>query len=599
MSITRHICVGILTVMISFATLQAQVVTGAITGRVTDSTGAVVPETVVQIENVDTGFSRSLQTDSEGRYVARNLPLGSYTVTVQHTGFQTEVRRDIVLSVASEVVSDFELGVSAVERTVEVKADAASIETTTTTLSNLVNQDQMRELPLNGRSFENLTLLTPGLLANQSEAGQVQTGNRGFGMRISTDGARNDANLFLLDGTVVNDQSGQSPAGAAGVTLGVEGILEFRVLTHNFSAEYGRSSGSVVSAVTRSGTNVFHGSAYEFVRNDIFDARNYFNPGALPPFRRNQFGASAGGPVIRNRIFFFANYEGLRQRQGVTVIATVPDANARMGLVPNSAHVLQHVPLSSAILPYLNPSVWPLPNGVDFGDGTGQYISNFSSATTDDYMLARMDFHLSEKDSFYWRYVFDTSEAVNPQPITLFQGINEATDHFVTLSETHIVSTSALNEFRFAFNRTFPSQVLSTLNAPASLAFVPGQAAGTISFANSGSTGGQLSLWGNSQKSPTTYGQNLFQVTDAFSYIRGAHSLKFGADLQRIQGNTDGSIGYTRGFYTFGGLLPLLAAQPTNFSVATTGGSSELRTGIGGRPTLDGLFRTTFAFAPI
>jgi hypothetical protein len=566
MSMRRCTCLGVLALLLSFVNARAQNVTGTITGQVTDRAGGVVPSTTIRILNKDTGFSRTLQTDQEGRYAARNLPLGAYSVTVEHEGFQTEVRQGITLDVGSELVTNFELVVGTVGQTVEVTADVNAVETTNATLSTLVSPEQMRELPLNGRSFEDLTQLTPGLVANSSEVGQVPGGSRGYGMRLSTNGARNDMNLFLLDGTVINDQSGQSPAGAAGLTLGVEGILEFRVLAHNYAAEYGRGGGAVISSVTRSGTNAFHGSAYEFVRNNIFDARNYFNQGALPPFRRNQFGASFGGPVKQNRIFFFANYEGLRQRQGVTVIATVPDANARLGIIPGKAPIV----VNPAVAPYLDPAIWPLPNGPNNGDGTGKYITNFSSSTTENYALARMDFHLSDKDTVYWRYVFDPSNAVLAQPIATFQSLNQGTNHFVVLSETHVFSTSSVNEFRFAFNRTFPAQVLSSTNAPDSLAFLPGQAAGTITFGNSGSTAGQLSLWGDSQKAPSAFGQNIFEYTDAFSYFRGAHSLKFGGDIERIQGNTDGSIGYRRGLYTFGGLSSLLAGTPTNFSASTT-----------------------------
>src|SRR6266849_2825354 len=318
----------------SSAVILGQAVTGSILGRVTDPTGAVLPGATVQIQNSETGFSQTAQTDSEGRYWVRNLPPGSYDVTVTLTGFQSQVQRRIVLSVASEITVNAELAVGNAQERVEVTAAAAAIETTNATISGLVSQDQMRDLPLNGRSLDQLVLLNPGVFVSRYTQ-NVST--LGRGMRISVNGGRQDANVYLIDGTLVNDHAANGPNSAGGNALGVEGILEYRVLSHNFSAEYGRNSGAVISMVTRSGTNEFHGSAYEFIRNTVFNARNFFNTGGLPAFHRNQYGGALGGPIKKDKVFFFANYEGLRQRQGKTFISTVPDLNARKGQVPNAS----------------------------------------------------------------------------------------------------------------------------------------------------------------------------------------------------------------------------------------------------------------------
>jgi carboxypeptidase family protein len=539
-----------------------QSVTGSILGRVTDTSGAVVSGATVQLQNVDTGFSRTEQTDSEGRYLARNLSLGTYSVTVQQPGFHTEVHSGIVLTVASEAVVNVELTVGSVQESVNVTAEAMAVETTNATLSSLVSQDQLRDLPLNGRSVDTLALLSPGVFANRSASANATVG---LGLHLSVNGARQDWNLYLLDGTVMNDALSGRDSGA-GVAMGVEGILEFRLLTHGFSAEYGRAAGGIVSAVTRSGTNEFHGSAYEFVRNNIFDARNFFNPGNLPAFRRNQFGATAGGRIIKDRFFFFANYEGLRTRQGITLISSVPDLNARKGLVPNAAGVLTQVPLNPIVIPYLN--LYPLPNGNNHGDGTADSIANFSQPTTEDYSMERIDFRLSDKDSSYGRYVYDPSSteiaSVVPTFVTSITGV----DRFLILSETHIFSGSSLNEFRFAINRTFPTQQsASTVPVTPSLSFVPGQIFGLISF--SGAVAGSTALSSLGGRGHSIYAQNLFQESDTYTIARGAHSLKIGADLEREQIYAlNGSA--TNGNFQFSGLTSLLAGTPTTYTQSVT-----------------------------
>jgi carboxypeptidase family protein/TonB-dependent receptor-like protein len=553
---------AVLLVLLTTTNAFGQAVTGTILGRVTDTTSAIVPNAAITIQNTATGFSQTVQTDSDGRYSARNLPLGTYTVTVQQAGFRTEVRSGIVLTVASEIAVNVELAVGNVQEKVDVTAEATLIETTNAIVSGLVSQDQLRDLPLNGRSIDKLALLSPGVFSNQSKTKNATTG---LGLALSVNGGRPDANLFLLDGTVTNDSTA-GRGSASGQALGVEGILEFRVLTHNFGAEYGRNSGAVVSAVTRSGTNAFHGSAYEFVRNNLFDARNFFNPGDLPAFRRNQFGAALGGRLIRDQVFFFVNYEGLRQRQGITNIASVPDANARQGSVPDpTTGQLRPVTLNPAVVPYIN--LYPLPNGRNFGDGTAESISNFSQPTTEDYAMERMDFRLSDQDSFYWRYVFDPSDTFLPDVVPLFGSAIFAADHFAVLSETHVFSGASLNEFRFAFNRTNPHQnTLPVISLDPSLSFVPGEVFGLITFSARTAGSASVSAIGTARGGLNKWPQNLFQTTDTFNAVHGAHSLKIGVDLQRVQLNNYYGVA-ARGSYQFGTLEDLLAGRPSSFSV--------------------------------
>ena len=412
-----------------------------------------------------------------------------------------------MLTVALEAVVDMSLTVGAVTQTVEVAGEAPAIETTNATISGLVNEEQIRDLPVNGRNYVDLALLSPGVLYDRTTGNDPTTG---YGQRLSVNGSRTDANLYLLDGANVNGPANDA-ASVSGLTLGVEGIREFRLLTHNYDAEYGHGAGAVVSAVTRSGTNQLHGSVYEFVRNNVFDARDFFNVGDLPAFRRNQFGAAVGGPIKKDSIFYFANYEGLRQRQGNPVIVSVPDVNARQGLVPDpTTGALQQVPLNPAIVPYLK--LYPVPNGRNFGDGTAQFIENFSAPTTEDYAMERMDFRPSDKDSFFWRHVDDPSNRLRtPVTTPTFVISDEATNHFVSLSESRIFSGAALNNFFFAFDRA--SRGAGTSAAPGitvdpSLAFIPGHQIRTISFSVTNNSGQQLAELGTSRNNPTVFTQN-------------------------------------------------------------------------------------------
>ena len=409
-----------------------------------------------------------------------------------------------------------------------------------------------------------------------------------------------NANLHLLDGTDANDFTNNGPGSAAGLSLGVEAIREFRVLTHNFSAEYGRNAGAIISAITRSGTNQFHGSAFEFVRNNIFDARNFFKiaqapaPSPLPAYRQNQFGASFGGPLRKDRIFFFLNYEGYRQRQGVTSITSVPDLNTRQGLLPNpTTGVLTPVGpgpnngLNPAVVPYLN--LYFLPNGRNLGGGVAEFIANSSNSATDDYALERMDFRLSDKDSFYWRYVFDPSNAVIP-PAGIPFGITTATtNHFAVLSETHVFSGALLNESRFAFNRTFFDYRSTGVDINHALDFVPGAGFGQISFTATSTVGGTgaISQTGTNTFNPQYFPQNIFQVTDTLSYVTGPHTWKFGFNIERLQ---NGAYVYAlaRGQYIFSSLPSFLLGNPTTATFALLEGTgSNVR---GFRQTLLGWF---------
>src|ERR1700716_153325 len=318
--------------------VQAQVAGGTITGTVVDSSGRGLPNASVSITNVATGIKRSLTTNDDGYYIAPNLLPASYELTFAAPGFKTEVRSGIELTVGATVSMNMTMQVGGSQETIQVQTEAPDVQLATSDISAVVNATTVRELPLNGRSWTDLATLQPGVnrIETQPDFSQgTDRGNRGFGQQLTISGARPQQNNYRLDGVSLNDYANGAPGSVLGGSLGVDAIQEFSVLTSNYSAEYGKTSGGVVNAITRSGTNQIHGSIYEFLRNSRLDAKNYFDDPKkpIPPFKRNQFGGAVGGPIFKNRTFFFADYEGIRQSKGITNVTFVPSQNARNGIL--------------------------------------------------------------------------------------------------------------------------------------------------------------------------------------------------------------------------------------------------------------------------
>jgi len=340
---------------LSASVALAQDTTGTILGTITDASGAVLPGVTVTVKNTDTSQSRTIVTDDGGRYRVPLLAPGHYEVTAQISGFQTMVRSGITVTVGQQAVVDARLSLGNVSESITVEGAAPLVETTTGTISNVVTEAQLGSMPLNGRDITQLVLLQPGVVMSRSS---VQGSNVGQGTKMSVAGSRPSQNMFTLDGTAYNDALNNTPASANGVMTGVETIKEFRVVTNAMSAEYGRAGGGVFNVVTKSGTNSFTGSAFEFFRDDRLDGKNYFDD-EKPDFRRNQFGGSFGGPILKDRTFFFGSYEGLREHKGITQVATVLDENARRGILPGQAPIT----IPAAILPYLSLSIRRLDSG--------------------------------------------------------------------------------------------------------------------------------------------------------------------------------------------------------------------------------------------
>src|SRR6266436_106491 len=314
--------------------VYAQVAGATLTGTVKDSSGAVIPNAQVAITDLATGVTRTVSPGSSGLYTAPNLLPGNYEIRITATGFSTQLQKGVTLTVGAQQVLDFTMRVGQMTQTVEVTTEAPTVELTSSTLSATVNATTVRELPLDGRSWTELANLQPGVVAAETHA--AVNVNRGYGAQLSMSGARPQQNNYRLDGISINDYSNGGPGSVLGQNLGVEAIQEFSVLTSNYSAEYGKTSGGVVNAISRSGTNQFHGSAYEFLRNNALDAPGYFEGGTTPPFKRNQFGASAGGPIRKDRTFVFGDYEGVRQSLGTAVINTTLSGPARLGILHDS-----------------------------------------------------------------------------------------------------------------------------------------------------------------------------------------------------------------------------------------------------------------------
>jgi carboxypeptidase family protein/TonB-dependent receptor-like protein len=578
-----HLRVLLIGAILGGLVVYAQVTTGTISGVVQDPSGGVSPGVAITVRNLDTGAARTVTTDPRGSYTAPNLSLGNYEVQAQQSGFQTEIRNGITLTVGREVVINFALKVGQISDKITVTSEALLVESTTATLSSLVDERTIRDLPLNGRSYDQLALGQPGVVS--MGAGQAAPAfDFGTGTRFSVTGSRAYANSFLLDGTNINDHANGTPGGAAGTNLGVDGIREVKIITNLSTAEYGGSSGGVISAVTRSGTNTVHGSAFEFLRNSALDSPGYFDGGVVPPFRRNQFGGALGGPIKKDKTFFFGAYEGLRQGLGTTGTAIVPTALAKQGILPTST-----VRVNSIVQPFVN--LYPDPNGRDFGDGTAEYVSSPTITTNEDYFMIRVDHQISDKMRVFGRYSLDKDTQVIPNfgGLPIFSEHDVARRQYSTFQISNILRPALVNSLRLSYNRTY--QLFDDLpNKPLGpeFSFIPGQSMGTIMLGSTTGGSNALNPLGVDNGAPRDYKYNLFQWGDDLTLNKGRHTFKVGADLRRLQDNAI-TAASPRGVYTFDNFVSLLEAIPSadvGFAAPKLGSSSYR----GFRETMAGVY---------
>jgi outer membrane receptor protein involved in Fe transport len=543
---------GVLLILAGLPALSfGQATSGILSGVVRDPSQAVIAGASVAATNTETGVTRSSVTNASGRYRVGELMPGKYQLTVSMAGFQKEVRKDIVLQVGQEVSLNFSLQVGGVEQQVEVTAEVPVVDTTTATVSSVVNQEQLRELPLNGRSFTDLITLDT-VASTPTNQNSSSTGNYGAGLQLTVAGARSDANAFTIDGTDMNATSNNTPGSAAGVQLGVDTIREFQVITSNAKAEYGRSAGAIVNAVTRSGTNDLHGSLFEFLRNNKLDARSFIdlptetNPnGSLPPFKRNQFGGTLGGPVKTDTSFYFLAYEGLRQRLTTSFVRRVPTADGRLGIGVLTASQT----VNRKVEPYINLYPLPSPGGTDYGDGTADYFDTVAQPANENFGSARYDHHLSESDFVFARYTIDRGDSTLPGGF-LAPTSYVTSNQYLTLQYDRIMSPTLLNMFRAGYNRSYSNVNPIQVPGGENLGFTPGQPLGLLTPTPLDPIGpaGIVSLF---------QVQNAFQFDDNLTWTRGNHTMKFGATATRFQWNTD-QPAFIQGSITFSSLANFL-----------------------------------------
>lgn len=529
-------CLALWGAGICYGIAHAQGTSADIVGTVSDATRAVVPGASITATNVETNLQRQVESSSTGGFVLPNLPPGIYRVEVTKQGFQTSVRENVTLTVGQRFLLNTTLQVGEVTQQVSVVAEAAQLQTTTSEVSGSVSPTQVQELPLLGRDFRDLTMLLPGVIpipASYTQGSVTTSGLRAF--RISISGGRTTETGYYLDGLYINNQSGYAPAGVTGGQLGIDAVREFRVLVNSYTAEYGRSGAGAVEMVSRSGTNNFHGSVFEFLRNDKLNARNFFDIPNKAPQRRNQFGATVGGPVQKDKTFFFGSWEGLRAKEGQTFVARVPDLNAREGLLPDGRGGLAALPnLIGTPVAQAVMKLFPAPNGRNFGDGSAESSTPFMSPTRDDFVNGRLDRALTPNHNFLVRYTMDEGSRTLPLQAPTFQQTNKSRVQWISLGETWIVSTNLINTFRAGLARTWTQ--LTESPSPGTtvdpIIIIPGRwAAPAIGIGNLSEVG---------QRNASQHGIevfNIFQYSDDLIYNRSAHTVKFGVRLERQQRN--------------------------------------------------------------
>src|SRR6266850_4582501 len=548
------------------STLTAQTVGGSLQGFVTDATGAALPRAQVLVLNVGTGATRELTTDEGGRYRVPILPPGDYEVHVTASGFRTSVRRGIQLDIGQTLIVDLALEVGGVEAEVSVSAEAPRINLANGSVSGLIDDKQIRDLPLNGRSFQQLALLQPGVTSALAAGSDVVGGRT---PKISINGARPEQNSFLLDGTDINNVYNKTPGSSAGVLLGVEAVLEFQVLTNAFPAEFGRSAGGIINAVTRSGANALRGSAFAFYRNSALDAKNYFDPAdkPIPDFYRHQLGGVLGGPIQKDRTFFFGAFESLIERFGVTGVTAVPDDNARLGILPSGS-----VPLHPAIPAYLD-TLFPRANGRSLGGGAAEYRFTRTQPTSEYFAQGRIDHRFGSGDTLFGRYTFDDGK-VDRQP-TLKPPIVFTQEHtrnqYLTVEHHHLLSSALLNTLNGGINRSVSlADNVRTIDIAPDMSWIPGERFGYLTIQ------GLVTEMAGDFRLPRNDYLNNFQIGDTLFLTRGSHAVKAGFQGQYMQFDQD-TTSQRGGIAVFSSLTNFLQGQVNNFDFAVPGKIDPIR----------------------
>jgi hypothetical protein len=511
--------------------VHAQMVGGTISGNVVDSAGAAVARAEVLIRNDETGSERKFTTAEGGAFSAPSVPVGVYTVSVSREGFAPLTRTGIGLTVGQNVQLHLALTVGSVQESVSVVDTPSVVETSTLQTQGLVDERQVKELPLNGRSFDQLIQLNPASVSYTTQrSGGVGTSNSSVGNMYSVSGRRPQDNLFLLNGIEYTGASliNVTPGGTSGQLLGVDAVREFNVVSDTYGANYGKRAGAQISIITASGGNKVHGSVYEFLRNSALDARNYFDQAQIPEFQRNNFGAALGGPVRHDKLFAFGNYEGYRQHLGLSAVSFVPDSASRAAAV-------------ATVRPLL--ALWPVANGPELlnpngsQSGIAEAFSNPPQRVREDFGTTRMDDNLTQNDLLFGVYTVDDSDANTPSQnaySTIYERLRE---QVLSAQEQHVLSPNLLNTFRFGYSR---AAYYFTGQAPDAVpGWIAGKPVGAVVIAGSTASNGasQVTLAGANTGSNNQAVRNLFTVDEHIFWTHGRHQVEVGVWLQRLQSN--------------------------------------------------------------
>jgi hypothetical protein len=544
----------------------AQATSSSIEGVLRDISGAPLPGVAVIARHQETGLIREVVSGANGRFVMPVLPLGRFEVRASLDGFKPAVKSDVPVVLGVPAVVNLVLEPGGRSEEITVVADGSKVQTGTGELSFLVGEQEIKDLPLNGRNYTDLAFLQPGVVAfNHRDGGSVVA----HGVGASINGLDPRSNVYLLDGTLLNDFTNGPAGSAAGTTLGTETVREFRVETNSYSAEYGRNFGGQILVATKSGGNEWRGSLFEYHRNEALDAPNYFDQGVKPDFQRNQFGATLGGPIRKDKTFFFLGYEGLRENLGKNVSTVVPDANARQGLLPTSGNpsVLRNVGVAPAVKPYLD--AFPLPNGASLGGGLAEYRFPFDQTVDQNFIQARIDHNLSSKDQMFVRYTRDTADQYLPTDFPQFPRTFLSKNQFLTGELRHVASATTLHTLRLSMSSTRIGQnVEANLESPLP-PFVAGRPViGGIDI------GGIPGRFGPQTSGDLIIKQRVIGGEYSFVQSRGSHLIKGGLLLEHYKSDLYNPT-FSLGIYTFGNLEGFLRNTPIRFVGLTPEASLE------------------------
>jgi hypothetical protein len=559
-------------------------VSASIIGTVQDSSGAYVNGAKITVTSVETGVAREVTSDESGNYRFLSLPLGLQELRAERAGFKPWISRRTNLHVGEEAVVNITLALSPAD-TITVVSDVPVVNVTTSSVSGIVDERQIKELPLNGRSFDDLIALNPGAI-NYSALKSANTATSN-GNTFSVAGRRTNENLFLLNGVeyMGSSQLAVTPGGTSGYLLGIDAVREFNVLTDTYPAEYGKRAGAQVSVVTQSGTNQFHGTIFEFLRNSVLDSPGPFDNGIVPAFRRNQFGGAAGGPLKKDRLFLFGNYEGYRQSLDLSSVSVVPDSNARLGILPNACTgALGPVANANATMEQYASLFWPQPNGPELTvpasgagcantgrvpSGTAKAFYNPNEHIREDFGTVRVDYNLAKNDTLSGAYTIDDGTSLIPLADPLFASFTPLRMQVLSLSETHIFSSALLNTATVGFSRaSFALDSVLLTSIPANLSFVAGAGPGGIVVGGGATTtaNGTITSAGPNNAAGASNHRNLFTYQDDLRISHGIHQFSLGVWFQRLQDNED-SASRQLGQATFASLTTFLQGTVTNFQV--------------------------------